>query len=644
MSSPDDPLENLLRTARARRSSLTGPPPDPVLDPRPAPDPPSAVEAGETAPVPVDPAPSRLFAAPAAAARLTQRSRAPAASAEHDGGTARGLSPLDLLALPPTQQRCTNWLVRRGLVPVEELKAALRAEIPEIDTVLAALVDTGYIHESRIAGVLYCRVVFGGTVRRGGRGVPDSLWSRLEVDNTTFLRQVPLFQRLTDEQLGEVGARLEPRHFHRNEIILWQGTTSDQVFFIKTGVVGISRISPQTRDSRIVAYLKEGDILGEYSALAEQGRAASATATALSEVDALVMAHSDFLALLERYNGVAIALARLLARRISATSERSASDQRDAQVCLVFHQNADDAGLITGAVLAMALARLTPSAVAYTRYPDAERLHEMFGLDPGGAVYNHPGGFQVVIPDDHGNLPAAARATLLLDRLTSQYRSVVIGMTGVINEAARYLIEQADQIVLLAPVGPAGAARPAQLEDLGAVVRAIIRPERTQLVVIAVRDEQAGEEAPLPAGSDFAIPAPGAVPTLAGQTLATLPPALVQPLVELARRLGHNNQIGIYIPTTLDVDQTADTSAWVEQTLAFLGTLFGGATSNQAQGVWNSDKAGLVSETIFIVRTYASQAELDRHLPNVLTYVERLKEELKQEAMALEVNQKLLII
>src|SRR5437763_262510 len=75
-----------------------------------------------------------------------------------------------------------------------------------------------------------------------------------------------------------------------------------------------------------------------------------------------------------------------------------------------------------------------------------------------------------------------------------------------------------------------------------------------------------------------------------------------------------------------------------------LGGLFGGATSNQAQGVWSSRDAGLINETIHIIRSYVTQADLDRLLPAVLAYKEQIKLELKQEAMALEVNQKLLIV
>jgi hypothetical protein len=112
----------------------------------------------------------------------------------------------------------------------------------------------------------------------------------------------------------------------------------------------------------------------------------------------------------------------------------------------------------------------------------------------------------------------------------------------------------------------------------------------------------------------------------------------------LADRLGRTNQVSIFIPTTIDVTQAVDTGDYVDRALAFLGQRFGGATTTQARGVWNSSEAGLVGETIHIVRSYATQNDLDKHLQSILDYVGALKVELRQEAMAVEINQQLMLI
>ncbi|HYP21928.1 MAG TPA: hypothetical protein VEY08_17800, partial [Chloroflexia bacterium] len=123
-----------------------------------------------------------------------------------------------------------------------------------------------------------------------------------------------------------------------------------------------------------------------------------------------------------------------------------------------------------------------------------------------------------------------------------------------------------------------------------------------------------------------------------------LPPALSSVAATLADRVKRTNQVRMYIPTTMDVDRQIDTSLYVQRALDLLGDLFGGATSDDAKGVWKSDTEGLVGETVYIVTSYVTQTDLDRHLARIVDFVEGLKHELKQEAMALEVNEKLMLI
>ncbi len=60
--------------------------------------------------------------------------------------------------------------------------------------------------------------------------------------------------------------------------------------------------------------------------------------------------------------------------------------------------------------------------------------------------------------------------------------------------------------------------------------------------------------------------------------------------------------------------------------------------------MWDSDEAGLVSETVYIVRSLVTEGDIELHLNAVLDYVANLKIDLKQEAMAVEVDQKFMLI
>ena len=51
-----------------------------------------------------------------------------------------------------------------------------------------------------------------------------------------------------------------------------------------------------------------------------------------------------------------------------------------------------------------------------------------------------------------------------------------------------------------------------------------------------------------------------------------------------------------------------------------------------------------MAEAIHRVRSYATEQDMNRYLADILTYVETLKDELNQEAIALEIDHKLMLI
>lgn len=108
-----------------------------------------------------------------------------------------------------------------------------------------------------------------------------------------------------------------------------------------------------------------------------------------------------------------------------------------------------------------------------------------------------------------------------------------------------------------------------------------------------------------------------------------------------ATRLPH--QVAITIPSTVDVDKETDTSAWVDEALALLSRLFGGATAIEGLGGWLSATAGLVKEKI--VRVYAYADDLPNEKINeVHQFVARMRRELKQEAIAVEVDREMYLV
>jgi len=550
----------------------------------------------------------------------------------------KGLSPLELLSLPRDQRQTINWLARKRQAPFAEIQAALESDPTQLSQTLQALEEAGYIRQALVKGQVVYRVVFGGTISRGGRGLDQEIWSVVELDNASFVQQVPLFQSLPQEEVEALVEKLEERRYGRGDVIVWQGEAVDCLYLIKRGVVGVSRLSAQDNKPRTLASLRQGQVLGELALLVAQS--STTTITALSEVQVLLMQRDDFLDLLQRHNSVAIELARVLGQRLTETNVRVGSSE-DANLCLIFGLGTGRGGSMIGHAIATTLAAVMKGQTVYSEFPTPEQLPGLFDFPRSVDVYHHPGGNDIFVPTSTLGLPPSVRGTLLIEHLMANYANIVIGLPGDVGERAAYMLERADQVIVVAPPDPTARA---QVTELITFLKRYLRPEKSSLFTIVNRTTT--EEADLPAAdwANFDLPFLESLPPLTEQQYNTLPATLTSATKMLADSLGRTSQIGIYIPTTVNVNQQADTTSYVEKTLSFLGQLFGGATSKRAQGVWSSDEVGLISEDIIIVQTFVTENDLDQHLPAVIEYAEGIKQELQQEAMAIEVNQKLILV
>lgn len=99
-----------------------------------------------------------------------------------------------------------------------------------------------------------------------------------------------------------------------------------------------------------------------------------------------------------------------------------------------------------------------------------------------------------------------------------------------------------------------------------------------------------------------------------------------------------SSKVTVYVPATNGVADAADNTEQVKKTAALLADLFGGSTSTAALGYWLSPVAGLVAENTTVVFAYASDADLQNGIAAVVDHCEALKQEMGQEAVALEIN------
>jgi hypothetical protein len=104
------------------------------------------------------------------------------------------------------------------------------------------------------------------------------------------------------------------------------------------------------------------------------------------------------------------------------------------------------------------------------------------------------------------------------------------------------------------------------------------------------------------------------------------------------------SNVKIYVPSTINVNEQTDNSKQVDNVLFQLSGLFGGATSYSALGCWSSPESGLIKERVTICESYCHENVLKASINTVIDLCEQLKIDMKQEAISLEVNNKLYFI
>ena len=99
-----------------------------------------------------------------------------------------------------------------------------------------------------------------------------------------------------------------------------------------------------------------------------------------------------------------------------------------------------------------------------------------------------------------------------------------------------------------------------------------------------------------------------------------------------------NCKFAVYVPSTINVNESVDNSKYLNYVLKELSILFGGATSTPARGAWVTESGETVIEKIDIVYSYCTSEQANSHFNKVIEICEYLKKELSQEAITLEYN------
>ncbi len=128
-----------------------------------------------------------------------------------------------------------------------------------------------------------------------------------------LVKRVPLFSQLDEDDLEKIRNLCVTQHYIKDQIILIEEEAGNTLFLIQKGRVKVSRISDDGREV-ILSILEPGDFFGELSLI--DGKARSASVTAIEDSEVLMLRRGDFLGLLADYPQISISLMKELATRI----------------------------------------------------------------------------------------------------------------------------------------------------------------------------------------------------------------------------------------------------------------------------------------------------------------------------------------
>jgi CRP-like cAMP-binding protein len=123
-----------------------------------------------------------------------------------------------------------------------------------------------------------------------------------------YLKMVPLFADLDDDELDEVGSKATDVNMKAGAVIMREGSTAHEMVIVTKGTLEV------TRDGEHVADIGPGGFAGEMALLTRTHR--NSTVTAKTDVELLHIDGRDFAGLLEDVPRIAVKMLPVIVQRV----------------------------------------------------------------------------------------------------------------------------------------------------------------------------------------------------------------------------------------------------------------------------------------------------------------------------------------
>lgn len=134
-----------------------------------------------------------------------------------------------------------------------------------------------------------------------------------------FLRNIPLFSDLSDDELDLVLTSSQKIHYKKNNIIFYEGDPGDYLLVVLSGKIKVVLLGEHGQEL-ILAILEPGSYVGEMSLL--EGAPRSATIMTMEPSDFIRLARDPILTLIKQHPSLAMKILLALSKRVREVSDQ----------------------------------------------------------------------------------------------------------------------------------------------------------------------------------------------------------------------------------------------------------------------------------------------------------------------------------
>ena len=548
------------------------------------------------------------------------------------------LSPVDLLTLTPGEQAVLRCLTKWPRLTLRALTQRSGLSLEEAEVTVNDLLREKRIAEQLHQGERVFSVRFQFR-RRAVRNMPTELRRFFRRSVANCLAESALTKKLPEEVHNQILRSSQKRSLMPDEVLAWQGESFPYVALIEDGLLMQTRLRGN-RVSQKQGYLQRTDWFGLIE-LFSQSTVAD-TYKAVTETTVRYWDSAEFHRLIEQHSGFAIALSHYFSNLLSECDQAKINGQTKLWAIDGSHHAA---GVTT---LAFNLAKLAQKAEAVS-----EPRTLLWVIDPPlflqkgnnrrrriadiAHVHTHPSGIDVLSALRQNDFPTQVELDIVLTELTALYETIIFDTGAELSDERMLRLRGKAQTLITLTCDRDSAETTAQ--RWGALQAYAMPGQKRVLALNRAKTQVTNIDA------RFHLVLPDDPTAFVDSTqVDQLNGRLNEAFMDVYRRLSLNHALAIFVPSTLDVDEAVDNAEQVQSALSFFGDTFGGATSSDAEGVWRSEDSSLVTEQVTIVRTFVSKHALDQHLDEVISFASDLKRDMRQEAVAISVDNQMLLV